>query len=183
LSDLGFVYERDIADWQWKPRRITKVTAKKVFYESPGYRRDRWVCRADMERFFCAEPLGKCRWSSWRHPGESEVRNFLGVAALPEGRQAKILDYIMVMLAREERKREDYSSMSWERLARYGRASFAHSTIDASVLGLSGDFSRDDVERAFRAKAKLTHPDRGGDSAAFQKLAAARDRLLSACQA
>ena len=38
------------------------------------------------------------------------------------------------------------------------------------VLGLAPDASPEDVKRAYRKKALLTHPDHGGDEAAFREV-------------
>lgn len=42
-----------------------------------------------------------------------------------------------------------------------------------SVLGLKGDATPGDIKSAYRAKAKLLHPDKGGSGAAFVELATA----------
>lgn len=53
----------------------------------------------------------------------------------------------------------------------------------ARALGLpSARVTRREVLRAYRAKAFLVHPDRGGTHDAFIKLSAARDRALVACE-
>jgi hypothetical protein len=48
------------------------------------------------------------------------------------------------------------------------------------VLGVGDHASRHDVRRAFRARARGTHPDRGGDRRAFERLVTARAALLAA---
>ena len=48
------------------------------------------------------------------------------------------------------------------------------------LLGLRADASADDIKRAFRAKAIETHPDRGGDQAAFIDAKRALDVALAA---
>lgn len=45
------------------------------------------------------------------------------------------------------------------------------------TLGVARDAGAADIEAAFRAKAKSTHPDAGGDTAQFQALVTARDVL------
>lgn len=55
-----------------------------------------------------------------------------------------------------------------------------HATPPASpfaVLGLTPDADLDAVRRAFRSAALSTHPDRGGDPAAFRSARAAYDAL------
>lgn len=47
-----------------------------------------------------------------------------------------------------------------------------------TVLGLSAPYSRSDVRRAYKRLALKTHPDLGGDSAAFIKLKEAHDSAL-----
>lgn len=42
-----------------------------------------------------------------------------------------------------------------------------------AVLGLPTDATRDEAQRAFRRLAKQTHPDAGGDPAAFRSVASA----------
>ena len=42
-----------------------------------------------------------------------------------------------------------------------------------SVLGLRRDATRGEAQRAFRRLAKQTHPDAGGDAAAFRAVAGA----------
>jgi len=45
------------------------------------------------------------------------------------------------------------------------------------ILGLNSPApSMDEIDRAYRSKAQLHHPDTGGDIATFQMLTAARDR-------
>jgi hypothetical protein len=45
-------------------------------------------------------------------------------------------------------------------------------------LGLAGAFTKEKVQAAFRDRARLHHPDGGGDAAAFRCLVEARDRAL-----
>jgi hypothetical protein len=45
------------------------------------------------------------------------------------------------------------------------------------VLGVADDAGPDDIRRAFRARARVTHPDRGGDRHAFNDLVAAAHAL------
>ena len=42
-----------------------------------------------------------------------------------------------------------------------------------AVLGLTFDATRDEAQRAFRRLARQTHPDAGGDAAAFRAVAGA----------
>jgi hypothetical protein len=49
-----------------------------------------------------------------------------------------------------------------------------------ALLGVSVDYSREDVITAFRKKAKQAHPDLGGTADMFRVLVQARDRLLTA---
>ena len=50
----------------------------------------------------------------------------------------------------------------------------------ADVLGVSRSATRDDVEAAYRKKAKTAHPDTGGSVEAMQKLSEAREAALRA---
>lgn len=49
----------------------------------------------------------------------------------------------------------------------------------AALLGISADADPDQVRRAWRAWARLAHPDHGGDREFFDRLRTARDVLLS----
>ncbi len=48
-----------------------------------------------------------------------------------------------------------------------------------AVLGLEAGATLDDVKLAFRKRAFETHPDRGGDPAAFREVRRAYERLVS----
>ncbi|WP_198023369.1 J domain-containing protein [Ensifer sp. WSM1721] len=48
------------------------------------------------------------------------------------------------------------------------------------LLGVSSNYSREEVIKAFRKKALKAHPDQGGTAEMFRKLVEARDRLLAA---
>ncbi len=45
------------------------------------------------------------------------------------------------------------------------------------TLGVPPTAGIQDIERAFRAAARSSHPDQGGDPAAFQRLVEARETL------
>ena len=47
------------------------------------------------------------------------------------------------------------------------------------VLGLPKTASPDDIRRAYRRRALETHPDRGGDAAAFIRVTWARDEAIA----
>ena len=47
------------------------------------------------------------------------------------------------------------------------------------VLGVADDAGPDDIRRAFRARALVTHPDHGGDAEQFTDLLFAVDALRS----
>jgi hypothetical protein len=53
------------------------------------------------------------------------------------------------------------------------------SSTDLAMLDLRHPFTRQDVHRAFRAKALEAHPDHGGDPDFFHSLVIARDRALA----
>ena len=46
------------------------------------------------------------------------------------------------------------------------------------VLGISEDSDDEDIKKAFRSKAKVTHPDRGGDPADFRAVREAYEILI-----
>jgi hypothetical protein len=46
------------------------------------------------------------------------------------------------------------------------------------TLGLPNNCTREDLKEAFRAKARLVHPDRGGDPATFIQLRQAYDQII-----
>ena len=48
------------------------------------------------------------------------------------------------------------------------------------MLGVGNDAGADEIRRAFRARALVTHPDRGGDRAAFAELLEAFESLGAA---
>jgi acyl-coenzyme A thioesterase PaaI-like protein len=48
------------------------------------------------------------------------------------------------------------------------------------VLGVASDAGPDEIRRAFRVRAHLTHPDHGGTSAAFAEVLAAFELLRDA---
>lgn len=47
------------------------------------------------------------------------------------------------------------------------------------TLGLPNNCTREDLKEAFRAKARLVHPDRGGDPATFIQLRQAYDQIIT----
>ena len=46
------------------------------------------------------------------------------------------------------------------------------------VLGIEADATEDKIRRAYRQRAKETHPDKGGTSEAFKQVQAALDQAL-----
>lgn len=53
----------------------------------------------------------------------------------------------------------------------------ARDARDAAILGVSPTVTRPDLRRALRAALRATHPDRGGDAAAFRACADAAARM------
>lgn len=51
---------------------------------------------------------------------------------------------------------------------------------DLKLLGLTQAATLADLNRAFRARARILHPDRGGDPRDFQELNNAHQRLTEA---
>lgn len=49
------------------------------------------------------------------------------------------------------------------------------------VLGVRAGATPEELRRAWRRAAASTHPDRGGDRRAFERVAAAYQRLLAGC--
>lgn len=54
-------------------------------------------------------------------------------------------------------------------------------TYDEScaILGVKRGSSKEEITKAYRKKALLNHPDKGGDKAKFQQLLDAKDTLLN----
>ncbi len=93
-GDLGFVYQRGAhGEPAWVPLQITRITAKKVFFEKPhGYGGKRlviyWAYRADLERFFCALPS---RHAGRRDQGSPESCYCTLLSSLPVTRPGAAL--------------------------------------------------------------------------------------------
>lgn len=51
-------------------------------------------------------------------------------------------------------------------------------TESYNILGLSPGCAEEDVKKAFRDKAKVLHPDKGGSTAIFAKLSEANTEVL-----
>jgi hypothetical protein len=75
----------------------------------------------------------------------------------------------------EGREHQEYRRAYAEHL---GASSDGASSTDFAMLGLRHPFTRQDVQRAFRAKSLRLHPDHGGDPDFFRSLVSARDRAL-----
>jgi hypothetical protein len=78
--------------------------------------------------------------------------------------------------AKLEEEHRDYRHTFAEHL---GFNSAGASSTNLAMLGLRHPFTRQDVHRAFRAKALEAHPDHGGDPDFFHSLVIARDRALA----
>jgi hypothetical protein len=76
----------------------------------------------------------------------------------------------------EGREHQEYRRAYTEHLGVNGAGA---SSTDFAVLGLRHPFTRQDVQRAFRAKSLRAHPDHGGDPNFFRSLMNARDRALA----
>ena len=50
--------------------------------------------------------------------------------------------------------------------------------VNYSVLGLKRSASDEDIKQAFREKALITHPDKGGDPEEFRKVREAYENLI-----
>lgn len=75
--------------------------------------------------------------------------------------------------AHEERREAD-------RKAEELRAKTAGHPLAWETLGLQPGSSQEDIKRAYRAKAKLFHPDVGGDPRAFRLIQRAYEHLMQA---
>jgi hypothetical protein len=75
----------------------------------------------------------------------------------------------------EGREHQEYRRSYAEHLG----VSDGASSTDFAMLGLRHPFTRQDVQRAFRAKSQRLHPDHGGDPDFFRSLVSARDRALA----
>ena len=78
--------------------------------------------------------------------------------------------------AKLEEEHREYRHTYAEHL---GSNSDGASSADLARLDLHHPFTRQDVHRAFRAKAPEAHPDHGGDPDVFHSLVIARDRALA----
>mgnify|MGYP001561558106 CR=1 FL=1 len=58
-----------------------------------------------------------------------------------------------------------------------GRTTRTHHEDPYAVLGVSPGDSREMVDAVFRAKARILHPDKGGNAAAFTRLKLAYDLI------
>jgi hypothetical protein len=76
----------------------------------------------------------------------------------------------------EGREHQEYRRAYTEHLGINGDGA---SSTDFAILGLRHPFTRQDVQRAFRAKSLRAHPDHGGDPDFFRSLMNARDRALA----
>jgi hypothetical protein len=76
----------------------------------------------------------------------------------------------------EGREYQEYRRAYTEHLGVNGDGA---SSTDFGMLGLRHPFTRQDVQRAFRAKSLRAHPDHGGDPDFFRSLMNARDRALA----
>lgn len=71
-----------------------------------------------------------------------------------------------------------FASMSGKVADRATKMSMADA---ASILEVQWPCGKEDVIKAFRVKARETHPDMGGSNEAFLKVGAAREVLMGAC--
>jgi hypothetical protein len=51
-----------------------------------------------------------------------------------------------------------------------------------ALLGVGPAATAEDIERAFRARVRTAHPDRGGDAELFRRLVTARTTLARAAE-
>ena len=77
-----------------------------------------------------------------------------------------------------------YSAAAWSAYQGLFQEAMARPKEDgfsphARLLGVGDMASREEVIAAFRAKAKIAHPDSGGDPEDFRRLVVARDLLLA----
>ena len=75
----------------------------------------------------------------------------------------------------------DCSHLAQSRDAR-SSASVSFKFMDPyQILGISRACTLDEVKKAFRAKAWLAHPDRGGENESFIRLCNAYEEILKEC--
>lgn len=79
---------------------------------------------------------------------------------------------------------ENAAFNTWFKNSKYGKAEEAYRpplsppSPHAALLGLPAVFTADELKKAYRAKAMLTHPDRGGSAAAFNAVQNAYEKLV-----
>jgi hypothetical protein len=165
---------------QWHELPVTKVTAIKASFSNMRVfsnrgrltkagvtPKDSWVYLSDLENHGCgAIDNKKVRWLH----GKSQF-----VFAKNGGCEYDAYERLW-----QSRRSARADAFEWDFDQLFGDAYRLLVGPDAALLGLSGEFTRADVRRAFKAKAKLMHPDQGGDTIAFQELVGARDRVLAA---
>lgn len=148
-------------------------------------RRWRVRCDACMERMTeehlsdvaAAERRDQERREAERRRREAEARRRREAAEEAERRRRYEEDPILRKLREME---EEHRRRAWERWWRQGMGSREHRPCLA-ILGLTPPVSADDVKAAYRRKAKETHPDHGGDAAAFNRVTSAYREAMALC--
>jgi hypothetical protein len=144
---------------KWTPHPITKITKGRIFVLSNAKRVvQRALNRAELEQYGIT-------------PSEPHRLRKARYAYLTEDRkrfeEARLARYLADRDAMHRR---------WGN-GRSGTGTDVQDACDA--LGLSGQYSRAEVMRAFRRKAQEHHPDKGGDPAMFRRLVAAKELALA----
>jgi hypothetical protein len=141
-----------------------EIAADDLLRAKLGERIETWRIDASFARAAYREAQGQA--PNWRASRETKKRY-----AKPKG-----FSRPPTTPAREFLKAESYeSAQEWLRGIRNG----IHDPSALTALGLTASANEADVRRAFRRLAVVTHPDRGGSTAAFIQLKANFDKALA----
>jgi hypothetical protein len=141
-----------------------EIAADNLLRANLGERIETWRIDASFARAAYREAQGQA--PNWRASLEKKKRYA----------QARGFSRPPTTPAREFLKPESYeSAQEWLRGIRNG----IHDPGALTALGLTASATELDVRRAFRRLALVTHPDRGGSTAAFIELKANFDNALA----
>ena len=165
-NDLGFVYIWNHRDKSFAAKKATRRSRAKFFFErehqlKEGRTVESWVLREDLERYGCAADKNGYSPFDLRDDCLNLFRERC-VFAHPQETRADFVGYVRKLRRLESR----------------GRKPSAAEMASFDALDLPITATREQVEKAFRAKAKAAHPDTGGAIEAFQRLNKAKESAL-----